>query len=262
MSQSIQTLVNQKFSKLTLIMPMAGRGSRFALKGIKEPKPLIEIYDRPFFWWAVESVKRAAKLKEIIFVVLDEHCEQYGIHKRIAEYYSNAKIIRIPDVTSGAAETANIGIAEHIGEGPIAINDSDHVFICPDLTTPLQALSSTSAGALICFHSDSPAYSYIKVGKFGKILGTVEKEVVSPFAIAGCYLFANAATYQSLYSEYQSTCKYKELFISGLFDMLTVKGKKVLKIDIENHCAFGSPEEFEKINNEIFYRYLHWKTTI
>ena len=259
MNQSIRTSVNQKVSELTLIMPMAGRGSRFAQKGIKEPKPLIEIYGRPFFWWAVESVKRAAKLKEIIFVVLDEHCEYYGIHKRIAEYYSDAKIIRIADVTSGAAETAYIGISEHIGEGPIAINDCDHVFLCPDLSDTLQALSSTSAGALICFHSDSPAYSYIKVGKLGEILGTVEKEVVSHFAIAGCYLFANVATYQSLYSEYQSTCKYKELFISGLFDMLTVKGKKVLKIDIENHCAFGSPEEIKKISNEIFHSYLQWK---
>jgi dTDP-glucose pyrophosphorylase len=262
MSQSVKSLVNRKLPELTLIMPMAGRGSRFAQTGTKEPKPLIEIYGRPFFWWAVESIKRAARLKEIIFVILDEHCDQFGMHKRIAEYYPEAKIIQIPDVTSGAAETAQIGLTVCTGEGPVAINDCDHVFICPDLTDSLQALSRASAGVLICFHSNSPAYSYVKVGEHGEILGTVEKEVVSPFAIAGCYLFASAATYRSIYSEYQNTCKYKELYISGLFDMLIAKGKSVLKIDAECHCAFGTPVELEKINDAIFQRYRHWTDPI
>ncbi|MBR1730114.1 MAG: hypothetical protein IJ728_11405 [Selenomonadaceae bacterium] len=42
--------------KLHLIMPMAGGGTRFNEKGFNIPKPLIEIQNKPFFYWAVQSV--------------------------------------------------------------------------------------------------------------------------------------------------------------------------------------------------------------
>ena len=52
---------------LSLVMPMAGRGSRFA--GVEAlPKPLIELGGKPFFWWAVESVKRLGIVDEMVFV--------------------------------------------------------------------------------------------------------------------------------------------------------------------------------------------------
>ena len=43
-------------SKLHLILPMAGRGSRFFKNGFVCPKPLIEINGKPFFYWAARSV--------------------------------------------------------------------------------------------------------------------------------------------------------------------------------------------------------------
>jgi dTDP-glucose pyrophosphorylase len=260
--QDLNLSIKEVLPELTLLMPMAGRGSRFSKVGIKEPKPLIGLHGRPFFWWAVESVRRAATLKEIVFVVLDEHCDQFGIHQKIEQYYPAARIVRISEITSGAAETAHIGLSGIVGDGPIAINDCDHVFTSPDLSAPVKALSTSSSGALLCFESDSPAYSYIKIGQSGEILGTVEKKVVSPFAIAGCYFFANATTYKNAYQEYQTKCKYSELFISGLFDMLATKGEIILKLDAESHCAFGTPEELAKINDEIFHRYINWTDTL
>ena len=44
-------------SKLHLILPMAGRGSRFFENGFVCPKPLIEIHGKPFFYWAARSVE-------------------------------------------------------------------------------------------------------------------------------------------------------------------------------------------------------------
>ena len=45
-------------SKLHLILPMAGRGSRFFKNGFVCPKPLIEINGKPFFYWAARSVEK------------------------------------------------------------------------------------------------------------------------------------------------------------------------------------------------------------
>ena len=54
--------------KLHLVMPMAGKGSRFLQDGFNLPKPLIKIHNKPFFYWATESIARFYSLVDITFV--------------------------------------------------------------------------------------------------------------------------------------------------------------------------------------------------
>ena len=243
---------------LSLVMPMAGRGSRFARHGVPQPKPLIDLYGRPFFWWAAESVRRAVPVCEMVFVVLDEHREAFAIDRRIVEHYPQARIVSIPEVTSGAAETARIGLEGVRGRGPVAFNDCDHAFDAPGLIGAATALEGEAAGALLCFRSQSPAYSYVRLGTGGEVAGTVEKQVASPFAIAGCYLFAGAATFIDLYDAYRASCPYDELFVSGLYDLMARRGQRLLKVEAEHHCSFGTPEERGRVGRPAFARYLAW----
>ena len=77
-------------------MPMGGAGARFFDNGYVMPKPLIEIRNKPFFYWATQSVKKFVDVEDIIFVVLQEHIEKFEIDKRIKEYYPDSKIQVIP----------------------------------------------------------------------------------------------------------------------------------------------------------------------
>ena len=240
------------------VMPMAGRGSRFARQGIKEPKPLIELAGRPFFWWAVESLRRTAPPDEMVFVVLDEHCRDFAIDRRIAEHYPAARVVAIPEVTSGAAETAAVGVRAWRDAGPVAVNDCDHAFNCPDLAGVVDGLRGGAEGALLCFRSDSPAYSYARGGADGVVTGTVEKQAVSPFAIAGCYMFASPAGFLGAYDEYRADCPYDELFVSGMFNRLLAQGGRVLKADAARHVSFGTPEERDRIDPHALLRDLRW----
>ena len=70
-------------SKLNLIMPMGGRGSRFESMGLNLPKPLINIYGKPFFYWAVQSIVKFLEIQSLTFVVLREHIEKYKIDNEI-----------------------------------------------------------------------------------------------------------------------------------------------------------------------------------
>lgn len=231
-----------------MVMPMAGRGSRFAGKGIFEPKPLVDLAGRPFFWWATESIRRAAPVREMAFVVLEEHVRDFGIDRRIAEYYPEAKVVRIPEVTSGAAETAKIGLEALTTSGPVAINDSDHAFLCPELADIVATLSGEVDAALLCFASDSPAYSYARLDADGRVVGTVEKHVVSPYAIAGCYLFSDRSLFLSLYDEYRTDCPYEELFVSGIYNRLAGSGGRISKTVAKRHISFGTPEELARVD--------------
>lgn len=231
---------------LALIMPMAGRGSRFARDGVETPKPLIEVAGKPFFWWAVESVRRRVRLRELLFVVLREHVAAHAIDAVIARHYPEARIVVIDEPTAGAAETGAVGVAALAEDGPFAINDCDHAF----RVGTLPALGQDIAGALLGFPSVSPAYSYVRLadGDPGRVTGTVEKQVVSPFAIAGCYLFASKARFFDALDRYRSTCPYDELFVSGLFDILCQSGERVAFQPLAEHVSFGTPEELAALD--------------
>jgi dTDP-glucose pyrophosphorylase len=245
--------------QLALVIPAAGRGSRFSRLGIKAPKPLIDLEGRPFFWWAVESVRRLVPLRQLVFVVLEEHILEFSIDKIILGFYPDATVVSIPDVTSGAAETAKIGILALRTGGPVAINDCDHAFFCQSLPATVSALQDEVEGALICFRSTNPAYSYVRLDTLRRVIGTVEKKVVSPFAIAGCYLFADPVRFLSLYDRYQSECPYGELFVSGIFNLIAEQQLKISMLELDRHCSFGTPEEQKMVTQEIFARFLLWK---
>ena len=241
-----------------MVMPMAGRGSRFGREGIEQPKPLIELDGRPFFWWATESLRRSAPIGEMAFVVLEEHVQAFEIDRRVKQYYPDAKIVALPGVTSGAAETARIGIEALSAAGPIAINDSDHAFACPELAGIADRLEAATEAALMCFRSADPAYSYVRLDETGRITGTVEKEVVSPWAIAGCYLFSSRDRFLVLYEEYRGDCPYHELFVSGLYNRLASQGGSIDRLAASPHVSFGTPGELAALDGVAVAEKLGW----
>ncbi len=244
---------------VALIIPAAGRGSRFTKQGITNPKPLIDLHGKPFFWWATQSVLRSVTVRQLIFVVLREHIDTFQIDQRIHQYYPDATIVELPEVTQGAAQTAQMGLQGLISDGPVAFNDCDHAFICNGLPQAIQSLQDhRHAASLMCFRSSNPAYSYAKLDEQGQVVGTIEKEVASPFAIAGCYLFGSASRFQSYYERYERECAYKELFLSGVYNLLIEEEHSVGKVDIDQHLSFGTPEELSQVTPASFSRFSSW----
>lgn len=244
-------------NNLTLIIPAAGRGSRFSKNGIITPKPLIDLNGKPFFWWATESIKQHIPLQVLIFVILEEHIASHNIDQEILSYYPQAKLVVIPDVTKGAAETALLGIQAMEQDGPIAINDCDHAFKLANPQSIIDYLPGLVEGGLITFESNNPGYSYVKFDPQQNVIGTVEKQVVSNRAIAGCYFFNNKKTYLDAYQTYIDNCAYDEYFISGLYNVLANDHKKITIFELAHHCAFGTPPEFEAAK-ETIKSYADW----
>jgi dTDP-glucose pyrophosphorylase len=235
-------------ARLSLVMPMAGRGSRFAGSEVM-PKPLIDLCGKPFFWWAVESVRRIAPLDELVFVVLEDHVREFAIDARVRDYYPQATIKSLREVTSGAAETAAIGVAALQSVIPVAVCDSDHGFDPGDVD--LLADFAGRDGLLLCFESRDPAYSFACVDASGDVTHTVEKQVVSNDAIAGCYLFSSPRAFLDAWDRYRSDCSYDELFVSGLYNTLIQSGGRVGRQMLHRHVSFGTPAEFARAETQL-----------
>lgn len=247
-------------TELAMVMPMAGRGSRFSKLGFDLPKPLIPLHGKPFFWWATESLRRQTPLREMVFVVLEEHCRQFQIDQQVHAFYPDARIVAIPEVTAGAAETAMVGLRALQTEGPVAINDCDHAFECQGVESVLERLGSELGGALMCFSSDNPAYSYAEMDAQQRhVVRTAEKQVISPYAIGGCYFIAQPRRFEALYAEYVENCPYQELFMSGVFNLMIEQGSQVGMVKASLHRSFGTPDEMEQMTSDRFAPLLGWR---
>ncbi len=244
---------------LALVMPMAGKGSRFrADPTIRVPKPLVTVAGRPLFWWATESVRRAISVRETVFVVLKDHVIDYAIDREIIRYYPEAIIVELDQTTSGAAETAALGVAALASLGPFAVNDCDHAFSCNGLMAAVARLADGADGALLTFRSSNPAFSYLRLSADGEVAGTIEKQVESAHAIGGCYIFANATLFLTALARYRAVCRYDELFISGLFNCLCEQNARLLQVESDQYCPLGTPADLDSARARGFQPFLAW----
>ena len=238
--------------KIHLIMPMGGGGTRFGNKGFNVPKPLIMLRDKPFFYWAAECILQNVEVEDITFVVLREHIEKFSIDSKIKSFYPDAKIVVIPEVLKGAVLTCLEGVKTINDNLPLLFEDCDHAFLSKAFFdyANLGEFKAPDA-ALLTFKSDNPAYSYARFDDNGRVIGTIEKQVVSNEAICGAYYFKSAALFEEASANYLKACAYNEFFVSGVYNELIKLGREVSTFAIDEHISFGTPDEYdESISDE------------
>lgn len=235
----------EKCMKSHLIMPMGGAGSRFYKNGFMQPKPLIEISGKPFFYWSTLSISKWNKIRDLIYVVLQQHIDGFNLDSKIRYYFPDARIVAIPEVLPGPVFTALIG-TDYINDNePVVYNDCDHMFKSSKLNAQLEKEKISEDGALLTFESTESHFSYVKYDG-DRIVGTVEKQVVSNHAICGCYIFRNASIFKKMASEYIEDCPYNECYMSGIYNVMLEKGLSVKEYILDYHVEYGTPEEFDK----------------
>ena len=235
-------------SMFHLVVPMAGAGSRFSKSGWKLPKPLIELNGRPFFVWSVLPVKKLSAVKDITFVVLQEHVSEFGIDKEILCFFPDARIRVIPKVLPGQVFTCMEGVRDISDDLPVMFNDCDHMFSSGSAFGALTDGFSYDGG-LVTFESNSPAFSYVRCDQEGRVIGTAEKNPVSTRAICGAYIFRSCGLFRDLASEYVNSCPYSECFVSGVYNIMCSRNMRIGVFNADYNIDFGTPEQYELVKS-------------
>ncbi|MBR4308000.1 MAG: glycosyltransferase family 2 protein [Oscillospiraceae bacterium] len=232
-----------------LIMPMGGAGTRFFDGGYECPKPLLELFGKPFFYWSTQSILKNIPVESLTFVVLREHIDRFSIDTRIREYYPQARIVVLPRVLKGAVLTCLAGIEGMQEDSEILFNDCDHGFLSSALEQFLQCHKDAD-GVLLTFSSREPKFSFLAYGEDGYVSRTVEKQVISEDAICGAYYFRSVGQFRRVAESYLQNCSYKEFFLSGVYNELIAAGGKVRGLPVDFHLPFGTPEEYAEAEKE------------
>ncbi len=179
---------------LNIVIPMAGRGSRFQAVGYTLPKPLIPVLGRPMIKLVIDNL-RPRQEHRFIFLCLVEHIERYKVDELLIQWSPGCVVVPVDTVTEGAACTVLLA-KEHIDTGsPLMIANSDQ-WVDIDINVYLARLDDASLdGLIMTMWADDPKWSFVRFDQYGAITEVVEKQVVSNEATVGIYNFRRGSDF-------------------------------------------------------------------
>lgn len=173
---------------LNIVVPMAGRGSRFAEAGFKTPKPLIEIHGEPMIKWVIENLRPECE-HQFIFIAQEEHINSYSLNSKIEEWSPGAKLLGINGISLGAADTVLAAKELINSDEPLLIANSDQ-WIRADINEFLEFKSKPDLdGSIMTMAATDKKWSYAQVNQELEVIRVAEKEVISRHATVGIYGF-------------------------------------------------------------------------
>ena len=251
---------------MKILLPIAGRGSRFQAQAdknpeYKKPKPLIDVKGYPMVRWATGSlpfVKHPGQAvagdlvvnaEDLIFVALKEHDINHNIGQVLKNIYGNGiKIIYLDEVTRGAAETA-LKAKEYINnDEPLIVSDSDHFF---DGAALLQVIQDNPGidGIIPVFSvpERDTKWSFSRLGADGYVDAVAEKQPISTWANIGGYYFGRGKDFVAIAEDTinNNELTNNEFYIAPLYNKLIARGNKVKLAYPQYVYGLGTPADLE-----------------
>ncbi|WP_233964721.1 glycosyltransferase family 2 protein [Pectobacterium versatile] len=173
---------------LNIVLPMAGKGSRFADAGYTAPKPMIPVHGVPMIKIVVDNLTPKVEHR-FIFVAQQSHIDQYNLFPKLKSYAKNVEIIGINGITEGQVCTALVAKKLFNNNEPLMNANSDQ-YIDFDINEYLDAMQSRNLdGMIMTMKSQDKKWSYAKTNENGLVIETAEKEVISSDATVGIFNF-------------------------------------------------------------------------
>lgn len=234
---------------LNIVVPMAGRGSRFANAGYKDPKPLIPVGGQPMIQWVIDNVRPAAPHR-FIFVCLAEHLTSYPeVPATLRRLCPGCEIVKVDRVTEGAASTVLLA-RQFIDNGdPIMIANADQ-FVELKIDAYLAEMERQKAdGLIMTFWADHPKWSYCRMNADGSVREVVEKKVVSNEATVGIYNFRRGADFVRAADAMiaKNLRVNNEFYVAPTYNQLIEEGSKIVISatgrEYNGMYGLGTPED-------------------
>lgn len=174
---------------LNIVLPMAGRGSRFTNAGYALPKPLIPIHGIPMIKVVVDNLTPACAHR-FIFVCQQAHLDQYDLVPQLKSYAENVEIIGIKGITEGQVCTVLLAARYFDNNEPLMTANTDQFIDC-DINAYLEAMRARGLdGMIMTMKAQGAKWSYVKTDADGMVVETAEKKAISTDATVGIYNFA------------------------------------------------------------------------
>lgn len=233
---------------MTIIITMAGLGSRFREAGYDVPKYMIKAKGKTLFDWSLDSLQGyEGHASKYIFIVRKEDSSRDFILSHAGNRgIKEAEVIELDHPTDGQATTAMMALSHCEPEKPIMIYNID-TYVEPG---ELKFVEEEAEGLIPCFKAEGTHWSFVKLGEDGLAIEVKEKVRISDNCSIGAYYFSSAKIFSSLYDRHYSKKVMEgknEKYIAPLYNYLIAEGGrvKIQVINPEKVHVLGTPEELD-----------------
>jgi dTDP-glucose pyrophosphorylase len=233
---------------LEIVVPMAGRGSRFATVGYPQPKPLIPVKGVPMIQLVIANLT-PSRPHQFTFICQREHLDRYDLADHLTDWAPGCRVVGIDRVTEGAACTVLLARDQIASDRPLMIANCDQ-YIDADIDEYLGKMESERLdGLIMTMTADHPKWSYVGFDADGRVSRVVEKEVISDQATVGIYNFARGNDFVRAAERMidRDLRVNGEFYVAPTYNQLIEDGAKIGVYDIGSVGAgmygLGVPED-------------------
>nr|MBL0702940.1 NTP transferase domain-containing protein [Sulfurospirillum sp.] len=245
--------VNAQENSIALI-PLAGRGSRFAKVGYKNPKPLIDVSGKPMIIQAANSLPNTQKH---IFVTLQEHLDSYPLQETLKAQYPSSNIIAIDEVTQGQAITCSLGLKDVDENASLLIAATDNGMIY-NKEKYQQLIEDENVDAIIftfknhiSSKNNPQMYGWVKtedntaIGVSVKV--PISNDPYNDHAIVGTFWFKKVSYFnEALENLIQKDIKVNgEYYVDSLMGELIQMNLNVKVFEVDDYICWGTPDDYK-----------------
>jgi len=245
---------------LTLI-PMAGRGSRFANEGYVDPKPLIEVSGKPMIVQAANSLPRS---QSHIFVALQDHLDRYPLQKALTSEFPDCKIVPLNEVTEGQAITCGFGLKGVDEDLSLLIAASDNGIIY-NREKYQDLINDPNVDAIIftfrhhvSSRNNPQMYGWVKTSgndvEGVSVKVPVSKDPFNDHAIVGTFYFRKVKFFnEALENLVKKNIRVNnEYYVDSMMGILVDLGYKVKVFEVDDYICWGTPDDYRT--------YVYWQS--
>jgi dTDP-glucose pyrophosphorylase len=228
---------------LNIVIPMAGRGSRFADAGYELPKPLIDVGGKPMIELVTENIRPKCDHR-FIYICQEEHLDKYNLAKELERMSPGCKIITIDHITEGAACTVLLAEKYIDNDDEMMIANSDQ-FVDTDINDYIPRMGGND-GLIMTMPADHPKWSYIRFDDKGYVTEVREKEVISNEATVGIYNYKHGSDFvQYAHQMINKDIRVNnEFYVAPVYNEMVAAGKKIVFHNVgEKMHGLGTPED-------------------
>lgn len=227
---------------MNVIIPMAGKGARFAGAGHTGPKPLIPVAGVAMLDWALASLPRSA--------TLTIPCQRADV-AALSEVIHGDCLVPLDGPTQGAACTVLAAAVGLPPTAPVLVVNCDQYFIADLLGVQAQAMAEAWDGYILTFTSTHPRWSYVIEDADGWVSKVVEKEPVSTHATVGAYWFRRAGdlVWACATAIHRDTRTLGEFYLAPVYNAMIEKGQRIKAVPATAFYGLGTPEDVAAFAN-------------
>lgn len=233
---------------INIVIPMAGRGSRFIKAGYQIPKPLLDIHGKHMIEVVTRNIMPDC-VHRFIYICLEEHLERYPLEKCLHRISPECIILPVKEVTEGAACTVLLAEPYIDNEDQLMIANSDQ-YVDININDYLSCEKNYD-GLIMTMYADDPKWSFIKYGENHLVTVVKEKEVISNEATVGIYNFKRGHDFVKYAHEMINNDERVngEFYVAPVYNRYIKNGGKISFFNIgkenEGMYGLGIPEDLE-----------------